>query len=589
MSEETNSQPEGMVTASLDVVFGFPDLTQPQSTTPQVAQSEHPAPSTLSGPHGPSTLGLESSVSPLTSSPPSAGLTKASKVRRIAHLDMDAFFASVELLRYPQLKGLPVVIGGSRVKPNTQDGEAFNTEPSALSDNTRHRATTVDEGPEGDQRLTGPLMGQLLEQHHEPHPENQLDPHAMWSLELDSEWSTAFADEFEPVERPHEGSEPIEGEPLPPQRISTSPWDASTPVEHFPRLSSYKGRGVITTATYAARAFGVGSAMGMMKAAQLCPQAIVLPMDFEQYRHYSSRFKAIAQEICPLMENRGVDEIYLDLTDVPGGQREGGRVSARLIQKTIFQATGLTCSIGVAPNKLLAKLASEFNKPNGISVVKEEQVQEVLAPLPCQKLNGIGPKARERLNLLGIQTLGDLAREPLDRLMGEFGKKYGEWLYRSARGIDDSPVEPHSEPVSISKETTFSKDLHVRQDKAELGEILTRLCEQLSGALIKQSLVTKTIGVKVKFDNFKTLTRDLTVHEPLQDAKAIRHAASQALKRVNFDHKLRLLGVRASALSQLSSAATGPIQQGPGNASDSPPKVTPQDVPNARDQFNLFD
>jgi DNA polymerase-4 len=498
---------------------------------------------------------------------------------------MDAFFASVELLRYPQLKGLPVVIGGSRVKPNTPDLEAINTESSALSDNSRHRATTVDDRPAGDQRLTG----QLLEQHHEPHPEQQLDPHAIWSLELASEWSTAFADEFESVERPLEESEPIEDEPLAPQRISASPWDASTPLEDFPRLSSYKGRGVITTATYAARAYGVGSAMGMMKAAQLCPQAIVLPMDFEQYRHYSSRFKAIAREICPLMENRGVDEIYLDLTDVPGGQREGGRVIARLIQKTIFQATGLTCSIGVAPNKLLAKLASEFNKPNGISVVNEEQVQEVLAPLPCQKLNGIGPKARERLNLLGIQTLGDLAREPLDRLMGEFGKKYGEWLYRSARGIDDSPVEPHSEPVSISKETTFSKDLHVRQDKAELGEILTRLCEQLSVSLIKQSLATKTIGVKVKFDNFKTLTRDLTVQEPLQDAKAIRRAASLALKRVNFDHKLRLLGVRASALSQLSTAATGPTQQGTGHASGSPPRPPPQDGPTGRDQFNLFD
>jgi DNA polymerase-4 len=589
MSEEISPQPDGMVTASLDLVFGFPDLTQHPSTSPQVAQGEQRATNTLAAPHCPSTPGLQSSKSPVPSSPQNKSHSTTSKVRRIAHLDMDAFFASVELLRYPQLKGLPVVIGGSRVKPNTQDFEASNTEPSAWSENTMHRATRVDDTTEGDQRLTGQLLGQLLEQHHEPQPEKQLDPHEIGTHEFASEWSTAFADEFEPVERPLQESEPIEGEPLPPQSISASPWDASTPIEHFPRLSSYKGRGVITTATYAARAFGVGSAMGMMKAAQLCPQAIVLPMDFEQYRHYSSRFKAIAQEIAPLMENRGVDEIYLDLTDVPGGQREGGRVIARLIQKTIFQATGLTCSIGVAPNKLLAKLASEFNKPNGISVVTEEQVQEVLEPLPCQKLNGIGPKARERLNLLGIQTLGDLAREPLDRLMGEFGKKYGEWLYRSARGIDDSPVEPHSEPVSISKETTFSKDLHVREDKAQLGEILTRLCEQLSLSLIKQSVATKTIGVKVKFDNFKTLTRDLTVQEPLQDAKAIRHAASQALKRVNFDHKLRLLGVRASALSQLSPTATGPLQKGLEHASDSPPNVTPQDGPTARDQFNLFD
>jgi DNA polymerase-4 len=127
---------------------------------------------------------------------------------------------------------------------------------------------------------------------------------------------------------------------------------------------------VITTATYAARQFGVGSAMGMMKAAKLCPQAILLPVDFDEYRRFSRRSSS-HPEIAPVMEDRGVDEVYIDFTDVPGGQREGGRVLARLIQKSIFDATGLTCSIGVAPNKLLAKMASEFNKPNGISIVHE--------------------------------------------------------------------------------------------------------------------------------------------------------------------------------------------------------------------------
>ena len=129
------------------------------------------------------------------------------------------------------------------------------------------------------------------------------------------------------------------------------------------------GRGVITTATYPARQFGVGSAMGMMKAAKLCPQAIVLPVDFEEVRKYSRLFKSTIAEIAPVMEDRGVDEVYVDFTDVPGGQREGGRALARLIQRAIFEKTGLTCSIGVAPNKLIAKMASEFNKPNGISVV----------------------------------------------------------------------------------------------------------------------------------------------------------------------------------------------------------------------------
>ncbi|MEY3124820.1 MAG: hypothetical protein RLZZ573_1340, partial [Pseudomonadota bacterium] len=199
-------------------------------------------------------------------------LGMSAKIRRIAHLDMDAFYASVELLRYPQLKGLPVVIGGGR--------------------------RAADEA----------LRGQVGER----------------------------------------GLHEIG-------------------ISEFPLLKDYTGRGVITTATYAARQFGVGSAMGLMKAAKLCPQAILLPVDFAQYRHYSQRFKSIITDIAPLMENRGVDEVYIDFTDVPGGQREGGRVLARLIQKSIVDATGLTCSVGVAPNKLLAKMASEFNKPNGIS------------------------------------------------------------------------------------------------------------------------------------------------------------------------------------------------------------------------------
>ena len=126
--------------------------------------------------------------------------------------------------------------------------------------------------------------------------------------------------------------------------------------------------------------------MGLMKAAKLCPQAILLPVDFEEYRRYSHQFKAIITDIAPVMENRGVDEVYIDLTHVPGGQREGGRVLARLIQKSIFDATGLTCSVGVAPNKLIAKMASEFNKPNGIAIVHEGDLQTLIWPLACRKI-----------------------------------------------------------------------------------------------------------------------------------------------------------------------------------------------------------
>jgi DNA polymerase-4 len=331
--------------------------------------------------------------------------------RRIAHLDMDAFYASVELLRYPQLKGLPVVIGGGRRR----------------------------------------LDDELLERH----PDVPL---------------------------------------------------AEIPVAAFPLLKDYTGRGVITTATYAARQFGVGSAMGLMKAARLCPQAILLPVNFDEYRKYSRQFKAIITEIAPLMEDRGVDEVYIDFTLVPGGQRDGGRSLARLIQKTIFDATGLTCSIGVAPNKLLAKMASEFNKPNGISVVFEEDLANKIWPLPCRKINGIGPKADEKLQAHGIHTIASLAARERDWLIAHFGKSFGAWLHEAAWGRDERAVVLESEPVSMSRETTFERDLHAVRDKAELGAIFTQLCQQVAADLQRKGYAGKTIGIKLRYDNFKSVT-----------------------------------------------------------------------------------
>jgi DNA polymerase-4 len=374
-------------------------------------------------------------------------------IRRIAHLDMDAFYASVELLRYPQLKGLPVVIGGGR---------------RALDD--------------------------------------------------------ALRDEY--AELPlHE-----------------------IPVAAFPLLRDYTGRGVITTATYAARQFGVGSAMGMMKAAKLCPQAILLPVDFAQYRHYSQRFKTIITEIAPLMENRGVDEVYIDFTDVPGGQREGGRVLARLIQKAIFDDTGLTCSVGVAPNKLLAKMASEFNKPNGIAIVYEADVETMIWPLACRKINGIGPKADAKLKGHGIETIGQLAAKELQWLMDTFGQRTGAWMFDASHGRDDRPISLESEPVSISRETSFERDLHAVRDKAELGAIFTRLCEQLADDLQRKGYVGKTIGIKIKYEDFTAVTRDITIERHIDNAKEIRRVAGLCLKRAPLQKKLRLLGVRMGAL-----------------------------------------
>ena len=366
---------------------------------------------------------------------------------------MDAFFASVELLRYPQLKGLPIVIGGSR-------------------HSAEHEA-------------------QLL---------------AQWGA-------------LEQI-----------------------------PVDAFPRLGRYVGRGVITTATYAARQFGVGSAMGMMKAARLCPQAILLPIDFVRYRQYSRAFKEVIVATAPVMEDRGIDEVYIDFTHVPGGQTKGGHVLALQLQQAIFAATGLTCSVGVAPNKLLAKMASEFNKPQGVSVLQPQDLEAQIWPLPCRKINGIGPKAGAKLEALGIVSIGDLAQQPLPWLVQHFGKAYGSWLHAASHGLDERPVVTESEPVSMSRETTFARDLHARHDRAELTAIFTQLCERVADDLQRKGYAGRTIGVKLRYANFKSVTREITVDTFTQEALAIRRVAGQCLKRVPLEQSIRLLGVRVGGL-----------------------------------------
>jgi DNA polymerase-4 len=248
------------------------------------------------------------------------------------------------------------------------------------------------------------------------------------------------------------------------------------------------------------------------------------------------------------MEDRGVDEVYIDFTDVPGGQREGGRTLARLIQRGILDATGLTCSIGVAPNKLLAKMASEFNKPNGISIVMADDLATRIWPLPCRKINGIGPKAEAKLAAADIHTIGELAQAPRDWLIAHFGNSYGAWLHEASHGRDDRPVITHSEPVTISRETTFERDLHAVQDREQLGAIFTRLCEQVAQDLQRKGYLGRTIGIKLRYDNFKSVTRDQSIEFYTADAATLRRVAGQCLKRVDLQRRLRLLGVRVSSL-----------------------------------------
>ena len=358
---------------------------------------------------------------------------------RIAHLDMDAFFASVELLRYPELQGQAVVVGGRSV----------------------HQPVVLPDGK-----------------------------------------------------------------------------------VQFARLSDYAGRGVVTTSTYAARALGVFSGMGLMKSAALAPDAILLPANFDAYRHYSRLFKAAVAGIAPQIEDRGIDEIYIDLSELADDRQ----VLARRIKDAVFAATGLTCSIGISPNKLLSKIASDLDKPDGITLLTMDEVPTRIWPLAARKINGIGPKASERLSKLGIQTIGELAATSVEFLATHFGQRTGNWMHRAANGIDERAVITVSAPKSISRETTFERDLHAQRDRAELSGIFTSLCLRLADDLARRGYVSRTVGIKLRYADFRSVTRDVTVDAGVRSGAEIRKAAGECLRRVDLAQKIRLLGVRASGL-----------------------------------------
>jgi DNA polymerase-4 len=359
--------------------------------------------------------------------------------RRIAHIDMDAFFASCELSQYPELRGEAKVVAGRRT-------DAPRTNP----DGTRE----------------------------------------------------------------------------------------------FSRLRDYVGRGVLTTATYEARAFGVHSGMPTMKAARLAPDAIILPVNFDLYRTYSRLFKDAVRSVTSSIEDVGIDEVYADVSLTSGSSEE----VARKLKSAVLEATNLTCSVGIAPNKLLAKLCSDMQKPDGITILKFEDVQSRIWPMAANKINGIGPKATAKLASLGITTIGGIAERDESWLIEHFGRSYGAWLRRVSHGLDERPVVTYSEPVSMSRETTFERDLHAVRHRQELGAAFTRLCEQVAADLQRKGYLAKKIGIKLRFNDFKTVTRDITLPEPIANAEALRRAATDCLKRVELAKSIRMLGVKAGNL-----------------------------------------
>jgi len=307
------------------------------------------------------------------------------------------------------------------------------------------------------------------------------------------------------------------------------------------RTGPYTGRGVVTTATYEARAFGIHSAMSLRVAQRLCPQAVFLPTDFEEYRRVSALFKAQMLAVSPLMEDRGIDEAYLDISELALDSEEIGRD----IKRRVLEATQLTCSVGIAPNKLLAKMASELQKPDGLTLLAEDDVPRRIWPLEARKLPGVGPVTEKKLASFGIRTIGDIAAQPLSRLMAELGASHGNALYQAAHGRDERPVVVEREAKSRSRETTFAADIG---DWQEIARTLVGLVREVVEDLHSEGVRGRTVGIKVRFSDFTTLTRDSTLAEPTDGEEQIRRVVFECLSRVSLDRRVRLLGVRVGNL-----------------------------------------
>jgi DNA polymerase IV (DinB-like DNA polymerase) len=303
-----------------------------------------------------------------------------------------------------------------------------------------------------------------------------------------------------------------------------------------------KGRGVVSTCNYEARKYGVRSGMPISRAWKLCPDAVYLPVNYELYTKVSERIMAILRKYADKFESWGMDEAFLDVTSKVRDYAEAEAL-ARQIKREILEKEGLTCSIGIGPNKLVAKIASDYQKPDGLTVVREEEAEKFLAPLPVRKLLWVGRKTEQKLRAMGIKTIGDLARHDPTVLAEAFGVM-GTQLYLLAHGIDKSEVEEQRQIKSISRDTTFPEDT---SDFNQVLNTLDRLAEEVHNDLMKQQLYFKTVTVRVRYENFETHTHSRTLpfmtNRLLDLQKTARELIQDYLKP---ERKIRLIGVRVS-------------------------------------------
>jgi len=305
------------------------------------------------------------------------------------------------------------------------------------------------------------------------------------------------------------------------------------------------GRGVVLTASYEARAFGVRSAMPISQAYRLCRDAVFAPPNFRLYVRTSREVFATVRVFADAFESGGIDEAYLDVT-AKAGDWPRARALAAELKDAVRSRHGLSCSVGVAPNKAVAKIASDFHKPGGLTVVEPDFVESFLAPIPVNRIMGVGRKTDERLEVLGIRTIGDLAAFPEEQLTDLFGS-WSAHMRDVARGIDESPVQEWTgPPKSIGSETTFHEDT---REPEVVWSVVRDLVDEVHPQLAHEGLVYRTVGVKVRFEDFETHTaaRSLKVHT--REREPIEEQARALLRKFLEDgRKIRLLGVRLSNL-----------------------------------------
>ncbi len=301
-------------------------------------------------------------------------------------------------------------------------------------------------------------------------------------------------------------------------------------------------RGVVMAASYEARRFGVHSALPLAIAHRRCPQAVLLPRDFERYRHASIEVMEVLERFSDRIEVAGLDEAYLDLSGSPAP-----KARARQLKRDVHAATGLVCSVGLAPNKLLAKIASDLEKPDGLCVLEPDRMLEAIGDRQATLIPGVGERTAQRLAGLGIRTVADLAAAPDRALERALGPRLGQQLRERARGRDDRPLLTDRERKSESRETTFPTDV---TDAETLHRTLDRLVDSVCGGLAAEGRSGRTVTLKIRLRPFRTHTRSRTIEEPTRDPERVGAVAHELLAAFELDAPVRLLGVGISGLAE---------------------------------------